>query len=104
MIPIEFLLMAFLAVTAVVISRLSHLFAAAMLTGMFSLLSAGLFTLMDAVDVAFTEAAGGAAGRCWRRFLGRSHECQSEPEESATEAPSGVISTSRHPVRRGDAH
>ena len=60
MIPIEFLLMAFLAVTAVVISRLSHLFAAAMLTGMFSLLSAGLFTLMDAVDVAFTEAAVGA--------------------------------------------
>ena len=36
------------------------LFAAAMLTGMFSLLSACLFTLMDAVDVAFTEAAVGA--------------------------------------------
>ena len=31
-----------------------------MLTGIFSLVSAGLFTLMDAVDVAFTEAAVGA--------------------------------------------
>jgi multicomponent Na+:H+ antiporter subunit B len=60
MIPIEFLLLGFLAVTAVVIARLDYLFAAAMLTGIFSLLSAGLFTLMDAVDVAFTEAAVGA--------------------------------------------
>ncbi|HIG36951.1 MAG TPA: DUF4040 domain-containing protein [Oceanospirillaceae bacterium] len=49
-----------LLATAVVIARLTDLFAAAMLTGIFSLLSAGLFTLMDAVDVAFTEAAVGA--------------------------------------------
>ncbi|MCS5635093.1 MAG: DUF4040 domain-containing protein [Myxococcota bacterium] len=60
MIPIEFLLLVFLVVTALVVARLGYLFAAAMLTGMFSLLSAGLFTLMDAVDVAFTEAAVGA--------------------------------------------
>lgn len=60
MIPIEFLLFVFLIAIAVVIVRLRHLFAAAMLTGIFSLLSAGLFTLMDAVDVAFTEAAVGA--------------------------------------------
>ena len=59
MIPIEFLLLVFLVVTALVVARLGYLFAAAMLTGMFSLLSAGLFTLMDAVDVAFTEAAVG---------------------------------------------
>lgn len=58
--PIEALLFLFLLATAVVIARLRDLFAAAMLTGMFSLLSAGLFTLMDAVDVAFTEAAVGA--------------------------------------------
>jgi multicomponent Na+:H+ antiporter subunit B len=32
----------------------------AMLFGLFSLLSAGLFTVMDAADVAFTEAAVGA--------------------------------------------
>ena len=60
MVPIEFLLISFLVVTALVISRMGYLFAAAMLTGIFSLLSAGLFTLMDAVDVAFTEAAVGA--------------------------------------------
>jgi len=59
-IPIEAVLFLFLLAIAVVIARLEDLFAAAMLTGMFSLLSAGMFTLMDAVDVAFTEAAVGA--------------------------------------------
>jgi multicomponent Na+:H+ antiporter subunit B len=59
-IPIEAILFLFLLATAVVIAKLEDLFAAAMLTGMFSLLSAGMFTLMDAVDVAFTEAAVGA--------------------------------------------
>lgn len=59
-VPIEVVLFVFLLATAVVIARLEDLFAAAMLTGIFSLLSAGLFTLMDAVDVAFTEAAVGA--------------------------------------------
>ena len=54
------LLLVALAVTAVQIVRLDDLFSAAMLTGVFSLLSAGLFVLMDAVDVAFTEAAVGA--------------------------------------------
>jgi len=37
-----------------------NLFTAVMLAGIYSLLSAGLFTVMDAVDVAFTEAAVGA--------------------------------------------
>jgi multicomponent Na+:H+ antiporter subunit B len=58
--PLEFILFAFHLVTALVIVRLRNLFAAAMMTGIFSLLSAGLFVLMDAVDVAFTEAAVGA--------------------------------------------
>ena len=58
--PLELLLFAFHLVTAIVIMRLRNLFAAAMLTGIFSLLSAGLFVMMDAVDVAFTEAAVGA--------------------------------------------
>ena len=57
---VEAILFAFLLVIALMVSRLRNLFAAAMLTGIFSLLSAGLFTLMDAVDVAFTEAAVGA--------------------------------------------
>ena len=46
--------------TAIAIIRLRNLFAVAMLAGIYSLLSAGLFVVMDAVDVAFTEAAVGA--------------------------------------------
>jgi len=48
-----------LAATAVTISRLRALYEATMLTALFSLVSASLFVLMDAVDVAFTEAAVG---------------------------------------------
>lgn len=57
---IEILLFVLLLITAVTIAALNDLFAAAMLSGIFSLLCASLFTLMDAVDVAFTEAAVGA--------------------------------------------
>ena len=45
---------------AFAIAKLRDLFTAAMLTGIFSLICAGLFVVMDAVDVAFTEAAVGA--------------------------------------------
>ena len=47
-------------VTAFAVIRLRDLFAVVMLSGIYSLLSAGLFVVMDAVDVAFTEAAVGA--------------------------------------------
>lgn len=47
-------------VTALAIARLTDLFAAVMLTGIYGLLSASFFVAMDAVDVAFTEAAVGA--------------------------------------------
>jgi len=57
---IDIVLLAFLAVIAVSILRLHDLFAMAMMFGLFSLISAGLFTSMDAPDVAFTEAAVGA--------------------------------------------
>lgn len=49
-----------LAVTALAIVKQRNLFAVVMLAGIYSLLSAALFTVMDAVDVAFTEAAVGA--------------------------------------------
>ena len=49
-----------LLITAVAIVRVRHLFAVVMLGGIFSLLSAGLYVALDAVDVAFTEAAVGA--------------------------------------------
>ncbi len=57
---IDITLLAFLAITAIGIMRLHSLFAAIMLFGIFSLFSAGLFVVMDAADVAFTEAAVGA--------------------------------------------
>ena len=49
-----------MAVTAVAIVRLHNLFAVVMMSGIYSLLSAGIFVQLDAVDVAFTEAAVGA--------------------------------------------
>lgn len=57
---VHLVLFTFLAVIAVAIIRLKDLLAAVMLMGIFSLVSASLFTVMDAVDVAFTEAAVGA--------------------------------------------
>ena len=59
-IVIDITLLAFLAITSVAIVRMTNLFAIVMLFGIFSLLSAGLFVVMDAPDVAFTEAAVGA--------------------------------------------
>lgn len=49
-----------LVVTALAIARLRGLFTVAMLSGIYSLLCASVFVLLDAVDVAFTEAAVGA--------------------------------------------
>ncbi len=49
-----------LVATAIAIAKMDRLFAVVMLSGVFSLLAALLFVNMDAVDVAFTEAAVGA--------------------------------------------
>jgi len=57
---IDVLLLAFMIVIALAIVRMRDLFGVAMLFSLFSLLSAGVFTVMDAADVAFTEAAVGA--------------------------------------------
>ena len=46
--------------TAVAAIRLRDLFAVVMLFGIYSLVSASLFVILDAVDVAFTEASVGA--------------------------------------------
>ena len=53
-------LLTMLCLNAVAILLVRHLFAVAALTGAFSLLAAGLLVALDAVDVAFTEAAVGA--------------------------------------------
>ena len=57
---IDFALLALLAVTSLAILRQTNLFAAVTLLAIYSFTSAALFTVMDAVDVAFTEAAVGA--------------------------------------------
>ncbi|WP_373696409.1 DUF4040 domain-containing protein [Hyphobacterium marinum] len=57
---LDFALMAMLLAVGIAIVRLRNLFAAVMLMGVYSLLSAAWFVTLDAVDVAFTEAAVGA--------------------------------------------
>ncbi len=49
-----------MAATVVAIVRTRNLFAVVMLGGIYSLLAASMFVVLDAVDVAFTEAAVGA--------------------------------------------
>ncbi|MEP2184745.1 DUF4040 domain-containing protein [Roseibium sp.] len=57
---VDISLMTLLVITAVGIVRSRNLFATAMLSGIYSLITAALFVTLDAVDVAFTEAAVGA--------------------------------------------
>ena len=44
------ILLAFLAATAISVARMQDLFAGAMLFGIYSLLSAGVFVVLDAVE------------------------------------------------------
>jgi len=53
-------LFAMLVLTAIAAIRLTDLFAVVIMFSVYSLLAASLFVAMDAVDVAFTEAAVGA--------------------------------------------
>ncbi len=53
-------LLVLLFVTAIAIARLRDLFAIVMLGGLYSLISAIWYVVVDAVDVGFTEAAVGA--------------------------------------------
>lgn len=53
-------LLTFLAITAIGIIVLKDLLAGVILLGVYSLIAAGAFAVMDAVDVAFTEAAVGS--------------------------------------------
>ncbi|TKB45462.1 DUF4040 domain-containing protein [Thalassotalea mangrovi] len=57
---IDLVLLGMLAITALRIIFLKDLFAVVMLFGIYSFLSALIFVNLDAVDVAFTEAAVGA--------------------------------------------
>lgn len=57
---INMALLSMLAMTAIAIVRIKDLFAVAMLSGLYGLISASFFVMLDAVDVAFTEASVGA--------------------------------------------
>ncbi len=57
---IDIALLALLVICGAAIIRTRNLFSAVMFAGIYSLVSAALFTALDAVDVAFTEAAVGA--------------------------------------------
>lgn len=57
---IDLSLLTLLVFVALAMLRSRHLFAVVMLSGVYSLLSASFFVSLDAVDVAFTEAAVGA--------------------------------------------
>ena len=57
---IDIFLLVFLAVISIAIVRMRNVFTAVMLFGIYSLVSASLFMVLDAADVAFTEAAVGA--------------------------------------------
>ena len=57
---IDIILLGLLMITGFAIVRMKSLLAVTMLTSIYSLLSASLFVVLDAVDVALTEAAIGA--------------------------------------------
>lgn len=57
---IHMIILSMLLAVAIAIVRIKDLFAVVMLAGIYGLLSATFFVLMDAMDVAFTEAAVGA--------------------------------------------
>ena len=57
---LDLFLLALLLITSLAAIRLRDLFAVVMLFGIYSLSAAALFMTLDAVDVAFTEAAVGA--------------------------------------------
>ena len=66
------LLLALLVFILVLVIRTRKLFPVVVLAGAYSLVSAAMFVNLDAVDVAFTEAAVGQASRLccsWLRWL-----------------------------------
>ena len=59
-VAVNIVLLLLLAITSLMIMRNRNLAGAVFMAGIYSLLSAGLLVTLDAVDVAFTEAAVGA--------------------------------------------
>lgn len=59
-VALDLALLTLLVVCGIAMVRIRRLFGVAMLSGVYSFLSAAFFVALDAVDVAFTEAAVGA--------------------------------------------
>jgi uncharacterized MnhB-related membrane protein len=59
-VPIDFILLFFLVVTAIAAITVKDLFAAIVLLGAYSFIMANMWLQLGASDVAFTEAAVGA--------------------------------------------
>ncbi len=57
---VELAILTLLVITSIAMLRMRRLFGVVMLSGIYSFLSAAFFVALDAVDVAFTEAAVGA--------------------------------------------
>jgi multicomponent Na+:H+ antiporter subunit B len=89
---ISTLFLAILFVVGVAIARLRNLFAIVMLTGVYSLVSAAWYILVDAVDVGFTEAAVGA-GMSTAVLLGAMllTSRTAKPERKRTRIPSFIV-------------
>ena len=83
-------LLSFLVVIAVGIIVLRDLLAAVALLGLYSLVAAGAFVVMDAVDVAFTEAAVGA-GISTILFLGALSFTSHEQKPRGNDSVAAVV-------------
>jgi len=95
-------LLSFLVIIAIGIIVLRDLLAAVILLGVYSLIAAGAFVVMDAVDVAFTEAAVGA-GISTILYLGALRFTTDRQKPRGHDSlPHSIcrITAARHPRRR----
>lgn len=84
---LDLAILSLLVVTALAMIRVRRLFAVVMLSGIYSLLSAAFFVSLDAVDVAFTEAAVGAGISTVLMLGGMLLTARREKEASPKRAP-----------------
>ncbi len=87
---INIVLLILLAMTAIAIAKQRNLFATTILASIYSLLCAALFLCLDAVDVAFTEAAVGS-GIATILFLGTLAQTRFEEKEKIKLSPLALI-------------
>ena len=77
-VALDLALLTLLVVCGLAMVRIKRLFGVAMLSGVYSFLSAAFFVALDAVDVAFTEAAVGAGVSTVLVLSGMARTCKRE--------------------------